>query len=341
MVEEVKKTDSNTKTQLSLAAALFFSPLVQHMLTTNSRELNEEEKNFIRSYIKVGYITLAFWLLTLAAGIMNYLFALNILNVVYIVSISLLVFLLVISMVSILSDITLLKWGQYALPTYTVEGEKKDILITYLPLYSIYLWYKIHNFEKPNWWIKEALLIWMLFSILTMTWGIWITSISLIVVIIRIASLMSGIDILSISLKQRLNKLFIKNPEEIRGYVVWSCSYLIKWLFHLVVTMQPYTLHDEIIQAKKSYEQILSLEEPVIIWEYILWIILTIGLVYFIPLDFTVRTYYIGFWLIIWRYLLMGLQLKHLPHLPLARELILLGKIIGDKVKKLFIPNNS
>jgi putative cell wall-binding protein len=48
MVEETKKTDSNTKTQLSLAAALFFSPLVQYMLKTNNRDISEQEKKFIK-----------------------------------------------------------------------------------------------------------------------------------------------------------------------------------------------------------------------------------------------------------------------------------------------------
>jgi hypothetical protein len=48
MVEEIKKTDSNTKTQLSLAAALFFSPLVQYMLKTSNRDINEKEKSFIK-----------------------------------------------------------------------------------------------------------------------------------------------------------------------------------------------------------------------------------------------------------------------------------------------------
>jgi hypothetical protein len=60
MVEEVKKTDSNTKTQLSLAAALFFSPLVQYMLKKNNRDINENEKSFIKGYIRFGYFTLLF-----------------------------------------------------------------------------------------------------------------------------------------------------------------------------------------------------------------------------------------------------------------------------------------
>ncbi len=48
MAEETKVIDTNTKTQLSLAAALFFSPLVQNMLKQNTWDITEKDKNFIR-----------------------------------------------------------------------------------------------------------------------------------------------------------------------------------------------------------------------------------------------------------------------------------------------------
>ena len=60
MAEELKTADTNTKTQLSLAAALFFSPLVQNMLKKNTRDITEQDRNFIRGYIRFGYITLLF-----------------------------------------------------------------------------------------------------------------------------------------------------------------------------------------------------------------------------------------------------------------------------------------
>jgi hypothetical protein len=46
--------------------------------------------------------------------------------------------------------------------------------------------------------------------------NILITSSALILVILRIAALMSDIDFFNAATKQRLNKLFLKNPEEIR-----------------------------------------------------------------------------------------------------------------------------
>jgi hypothetical protein len=59
-MEETKVRDTNTKTQLSLAAALFFSPLVQNMLNKNSRDITDQDKDFIRGYIKFGYISILF-----------------------------------------------------------------------------------------------------------------------------------------------------------------------------------------------------------------------------------------------------------------------------------------
>ena len=60
MIEEMKTHDNNTKTQLSLAAALFFSPLVHNMLRKDTRDINDTDRDFIHGYIKFGYITLLF-----------------------------------------------------------------------------------------------------------------------------------------------------------------------------------------------------------------------------------------------------------------------------------------
>jgi hypothetical protein len=52
MMEEMKAVDTNTKTQLSLAAALFFSPLVQNILNKSTWDLTDKDKDFVRGYIK-------------------------------------------------------------------------------------------------------------------------------------------------------------------------------------------------------------------------------------------------------------------------------------------------
>ena len=335
MVEELKTVDTNTKTQLSLAAALFFSPLVQNMLKRNTRDITDKDKDFIHGYIKFGYITLFFWIIVIAAGVLNYLFALNILSIVYTVSIFILIFLLLISIVSILSDISLLRWGDRTIQTYTIEGNKKDIIFKYLPIYNIYLRYKAHSFEKPNWRIKESILLWMIFMMVSLSGSILVSSSILILIILRIAALMSDIDFLNTRIKQQLNKLFFKNPEEIIGYITGFIVYLGKSFVHIFTKMQPYSLEEEIAKEKESYGHIIDIKgNASIISEYILWILLTIWLVYITKLDFTVRTYYAWLGLLVTRYLVMAFQLKHLPHLPVAREIMLLVKAIGSLFKR-------
>lgn len=150
---------------------------------------------------------------------MNYLFDIKILSVTYTISIFILIGLLIISVVSILSDISLIKSTSHVSQGYTIEGNKKDIILKYLPIYNIYLRYQAHSFDKPNRWIKESLLRRLLFIIACMTGSITITSIIIILIILRVASLMSDIDILNTKTKYTINRFFLKNPEEIRGYV--------------------------------------------------------------------------------------------------------------------------
>ena len=342
MAEETKVTDTNTKTQLSLAAALFFSPLVQHMLTANTRDITDQDKDFIRGYIRFGYVTILFWVITISAGVLNYLFPLSILSVTYTVSIFILVFLLLISIVSILSDISLLRWGDRSLQNYTIEGNKKDIIFKYLPIYNIYLRYTSHTFEKPNRRIKESILLRTIFLLLSMSGSVFLTSCIVILIVLRVASLMSDIDFLNTSTKQWLNRLFFKNPEEMIGYVSWFLVYLIKSLVHIFAPIQAYTLTEEITKEKSAYGRIIDIQNTNrnIIIEYILWIFLTIWLLYIAKVDFTVRTYYAWLSLLFARYLIMAIQLKHLPHFPLAREILLFIRGIGKLfTKKLFIHN--
>lgn len=341
-MEEVKKTDSNTKTQLSLAAALFFSPLVQYILKTSNRNINEEEKSFIKWYIRFGYFTLLFGGITIISWILYYFLLFDIFNIVYTGSIFILLTLLLISVVSILSDISLIRWKEWSLYNYTIEGNKKDVLLKYLPLYNIYLWYHKHSFEKPNRWIKESLILWTIF-ILFAIFGttIW-SSIVLIFIIIRVASLMSDIDILNIKNKQQLNKLFLKNPEELRWYISGFVSYLVKAIIHIFIPKKEYHLTEEIQTQKIQYSHIIAIKNNTyLILEYIFWILFMIGIFYFLIPDFTVRTYYAWFWLLVLRYGIMAIQLKYLPHLPLAREITIVIKSFIHLFKKKSFTSNT
>ncbi len=325
MVEDMKTADTNTKTQLSLAAALFFSPLVQNILKKWRWDLTDKDKEFVRWYIRFWYVTLLFWILTITFGVLDYFFSLKILSVVYTVSIFILLFLLLIGIVSILSDISLVRWRDIQIKTYTIEGNKSDIIFKYLPLYDIYLRYQSHSFDKPNRRIKESIVLWTLFSLVCITGSIFLSSILLIIIIFRVASLLSDIDFLNMDIKQRINKLFLKNPEEIFWYISGFVSYLGKSLVHTAIKIQPYSLEGEIRREKEVYSRIISLKEhKMIIVEYVLWVLLVSTAIYLLHPDFSIWTYYVWLWLLLARYATMAIHIGHLPHLPIARELLLL-----------------
>lgn len=143
--------------------------------------------------------------------------------------------------------------------------------MTYLPIYNLYLRYQSHSFERPNRRIKESILWRMLFTILCIFGNSTINSILLIVIILRVASLILDIDIVPLHIKRRLNTLFLKNPEELRGYITGFLVYLGKSFVHLFTTMTPYTLDQEIAKEKESYSRIVIIQNNgIIVIEYLI-----------------------------------------------------------------------
>jgi len=66
------ETNSQTRIQLSLAALMFFSPLVQNVIKKENMKLNEDDKTFIKGYIRFWYIALIILAITLTAWMTNY-----------------------------------------------------------------------------------------------------------------------------------------------------------------------------------------------------------------------------------------------------------------------------
>jgi len=333
-MEEKKVRENSTKTQLSLAAAMFFSPLVQYLLHTSKRDLSEQEKKFIHGYIKVWYVNITLGIIAIVFGVLNYVFLYKTLHIVYTISIFILLIILLISIVSILSDISLLstiksdndQW-------YISHGSKRHIILAYLPLYNIYLRYQSHTFEKPNRRIKESLLIWTIFTMASLLWNVRISTMGLILIITRIASLISDIDIVPLYIKHHLNSIFLKNPEEMWWYVTWFLRYLWKYILHLWKPMPTYSLEEEVINEKSAYQQIISVSlSRSLMIEYLLWIVLLIGVSVALWSYSHNWAYYLWIGILIGRYMIMFTTLKHLPHLPVAREILLIVYYIWKRI---------
>ena len=123
--------------------------------------------------------------------------------------------LLLLGSIAIVADISLSTRTHEGHPYYQVHSSTKNILLFFLPGYSVYAWYQAHDFLHPTRWIKEALLRWTVLGLLAGT-GIWVAFvIVLLALVFRVATLLIGIDFLHLETKEDIGKVFTKNPEEI------------------------------------------------------------------------------------------------------------------------------
>lgn len=224
MQEATIKEDNQT--MLALAALMFFAPFVGYMLHKQSIPLSQSQSSFVEGYTRLGYLSIVFLVLSIVGGVGGYLWALPFLNVVYTMSVGILLLILLLGTLCILADIPLGlgKHGDH--PYYAMNAVHKDTLLMYLPGYNIYLRYTAHDFARPNRWLKESLLWWVLIGLMSFAGNGYLTSVLLLLLIFRVATLMIGVDFLHLQSKEDISNLFSKNPEEIRGYLTGTLLYL-------------------------------------------------------------------------------------------------------------------
>lgn len=149
------------------------------------------------------------------------------------------------------------------------------MLLNYVPLYDLYRRYQLHTFDKPNLIIKESLLVWPLFGIICSRGNMTAFSFALILIVIRVVTLMSQTDIIPPKVSAFVNKLFYKNPEELRGYVTGTLVFIVRSLFH-----KPCSWSDCIVDAKQPYTYLYDIRKfGIIQWQYAL-VIVGIGFAY-------------------------------------------------------------
>lgn len=195
---------------LSLSAVLFFSPFVYLSLKKDTRQLSNEEKNFIFSWCKVWnwswvLLFLILWLLGLSKCI-----DLSIL----IVFAELLGYLLLVFL-GVGSSLVLSGEVFQALKIEQSPLQKKQMLLSFLPVYSDRAWFSKKQFEKPYRWSKEAQLRrFFIFLALLLSPSVLFGEMIILLLIIRVGLLFFGYDILSQEQKIRLHHLFKIYPEE-------------------------------------------------------------------------------------------------------------------------------
>jgi hypothetical protein len=320
MEENVKK-DSNT-TMMALAALMFFSPFMHYLLNKWSLTISDQEKGFIRGYVKLWYINRVFLAITIASGIGNYFVTSTFLRVLYAICIGIVLILLIVWSLCVLSDVSLNITKDFSLTFYEV-WDKKSLLLKFLPLYNVYARYKLHSFGTPNRWLKESLLWRTFFILLALGGHPLILSVIVALRLLRITTLMAGIDVLHVQAKSDISNLFFKNPEEIRWYFTGTIIYLGKTIgkiFHVPAT--PVIIQNCIQSEKDAYSRLYNVKNNREIWlEYLIGWGLLFLYWYLVRPDLTQWNYYLPLIVIIWRYLIMLIVRWYLPSLPLAREI--------------------
>lgn len=251
------KTEKNlNKNYLSLASLMFFAPFVQDLLKNGHLHLDEEEQSFIKSYIKYGYLNITILSVLIIISIINFFLKIEFINTLLTVGLIGIISSLVIGVFCVFSGKTIFKGEGTVIQWKEIEKHNADILLSFIPGYNIYLWYKVGHFDHPYYWLKESLIIWTLYVFLTLSIANTIvSSFILILIFVRIIFLLGGIDLIYDHIKHHLNSLFETNIEELWGYpkgvIVWS----INTLFHRKATQD---LSSTINESKQEFQSLSS-----------------------------------------------------------------------------------
>lgn len=236
----------------SLAAIMLLAPAVALMLKEKNINISSEEEGYVRSFIRYGYwiLTLLFiWLLVWWAYTL--FFSISILYRINYGLLSAVIAMIIIGLVSVINNKQLL--GQTAVS----ESRPTDasVLLYFIPLYNYYLWYN-EELDKSNYWrVKESVLLWSIYLIIISirpTNGIILSG--FLIIMIRAVMLATGMDILSLSAKNSINKWFYHNIEEFIAYPLGVIAHSIKKIFQ-----RKSFLINEIDSRKRTYAELLPM----------------------------------------------------------------------------------
>ena len=293
---ETKNTNSiNKKTEYAFSAIMFFAPLIKKNIKTK-KNLTKEDKTFINWFIKLWYMNIILLIISIILWIVWYRTSNTIIQKI---SVGFL----------IVTSISLIIWTIFAAlnknininnNSWNIEWETDfDKLLCYIPIYNTYLWYKNHQFDWDNSSMKCGIIL------------RWILALSAVFIMnIYVDLIIFCINWIKISPKRNkiFNEMFLKNPEEIRGYVSGTVFTLFKksWI------------KENIAEQKKQFEFLFKTDNKQIIFEYILLCLLctTWILVWIKHQNYSLLIWNI---LIILRYLVMIIKRNHLPHLPIFK----------------------
>lgn len=324
--------NESLKIQLSLASLMFFSPFIKFMLNKYELQINDNDMNFIKWYMYLGWINIALLLISIVLWVGDYIRGFPFVNMVYMALMVILILSLIVWCICIFTDTNIISTGSKDKSSITpviIEWKKSDMLLDYLPVFNIYRRYKDHNFDKPNIILKESIIIWWIVALFCMTWNITILSIILMIIITRMVTLINNIDIIPNKIRIFISQLFTKNPEELFWYIKWLLLFIGKTLIHRQISLQ-----ESINIEKQKYSYLYNIKK---IWFIQLQYILTIAGLSTVCWQFglspTTEFEYVARWLILSRYLVMIFAWQHLPAIPVFNEIVEWLLYIKNKIK--------
>jgi hypothetical protein len=318
------ESSKNDSKQLWLAAVMFFNIMVRNFLKNNDGEFSADEKNFIQSYVQYGYLSIISGAITIVLVVLYYLYPSTLLYWIHTLSIVATLAIVIIGSIGVLSGSILYhKEGIQ----YTTMGEEKDKIVLYfIPLYNIITRYSTHQFNEPNPWLKESLLRWTLRAIISIGQSQILLVFWTILIVIRVVTIAAGIDILQNKVKNILQQAFTVNPEELRAYCIATIDFIAQKLQQKII--QP-SRKELLLAYQKTYSHLHPIDTAIII-QYSIGGLCIIGWIRSIyQTQNTIL--YIPVLVIVARYIIMYKKRKHLPPLPVAREIYLFVANISNK----------
>ncbi len=324
MKQTQKEFQVQQRHMIALAAILWRAPVLPFFLKKWNFEFDKNDKAFIDGYIKywfvvIGALVLAglFWYLAgkLDIGALQWVFSLFVLGG----------FGLIFGGVfMIFSDKFVFQKIDYKPEYKSINSGNIDLVLNYLPVYNFFMWeYGQDDIESYR-WLKESIILWSIWMVLALFFfnNLGLMLFVLIIIVLRVITLLAGMDFVPDEYKSKIDQLFDKNIEELYGYIKWPIIYLVMKVKQGGVVSESISNLIKVSKSKYSTKHnILNDRE--------LWIqygLLAMIAIYFVTqlgmytYNMYVNFYISGLVILVGRYLIY-INDKKVPYLPVLDDL--------------------
>ena len=194
----------------AMSGLLFFWLIIQYLLRKKNNPRNDDEKLFVNSWCIIWNYVLILLLFFFLNVIIFETTSVGLFSVFAKFFGFLMLFLIVISLPLVVS------WKNIQFhKVETTSEDKRQIILSFVPFLSSYLWFCSKKYDAPNFWLKEAQLWFLVFWLFLFFFNSWMVALVFAwFLLLRIFFLMIWGDIFSSEQKQRMRHRFLVYPEE-------------------------------------------------------------------------------------------------------------------------------